>query len=303
MGKAELIERWNLVSKEHKYFVVKAGNHFEDWPLGRTAEGKYDLRGFNFKELSENLGSNVTGLNQAVFHNFDFSFTNFDQFEIKNCQFVNCIFDSVYCRDLVELENVFEHCQFHKVDFRRADIGIGNTKFEHCTFTACNLMRCCFQSPQFRHVDFVNCNLREFDFGGASFEYCRFEGTMSHVQFNGDYVKFRTNNPGYKKNEMLEVSFEKLDFYSIAFSYDCKLDHLKIKSDPNYILVKDFQSKCKKLYEKRQQYSEETIYFIELIYGVAFERNQNSYLFNKAECIDEDSNLTEMDEVFECLKN
>ncbi len=302
MGKEALIERWNSVSKEHKYLVINGGLNAENYPFGKTDEGKCDLRGFNFKELPESLGKDGSALNNVVFHNFDFSYSNFDQFKIANCQFVNCTFEVVYCRDLLDIENVFEHCQFHKVDFRRASIGVGNSRFENCTFKACNFMRCCFYSPQFRHVGFVDCNLREFEFGGASFEYCLFEGSMSHVLFKGDDLKSRTNNPGYKKNEMLEVSFENLDFYSIAFSDDCKLDHLKIKSDSNYILVKDFQFKCKELYEMRQQYTDETIYFIELIYGIAFERNQNSYLFNKAECIDEDSNLKEMDEVFEFLK-
>lgn len=303
MQTEEFIQRWYHLQMENNYLFTLFDSNLENAPFGKTDLGKYDFRGIDFKGLNASLNINGLNFKNIVFRNCDFSFSNLDHVILENCQFINCTFVSVYCRDLLDLENIFESCHFCKVDFRRASIGNRNSKFNHCVFDTCNFMRCFFASPQFTNVEFVNCNLRELDFGGSSFENCLFEGKMSYVLFKGDDPTSKINNSEYKKNEMKNVSFEKLDFQTLAFSDNCNLENIKIMSNPNYILVKGFKRKITELNQLRNQYTTETIDFIEIQYGIAHERNQNSYLFNMEDWIDEDSNLAEMIEVFNFLKN
>ncbi len=125
---------------------------------------------------------------------------------------------------------------------------------------------------------------------------------MSYVLFRGDDLRFNIKNPGYRKNQMKHVSFEKLDFNFLGFSDDCNLDYLKLKSSSKYLIAHNFICKTKELFQTRNRYTNETIDFIEILYGVATERNQNSYLFNIDDWIDEDSNIDEINAIFHYLK-
>ncbi len=306
MDRKEYIERWSDFKTEYSKLitglVLKSTLLLDSLPFGKTENNKYDLRGINLKEIDDFIENQKPNLTEIVFQNCDFSYSNFDNLKIEKCQFINCTFVSVYCRDLMEIDNLFKQCYFQKVDFRRAEIGIQNSKFDECIFEKCNFIGCFFSSPQFTNISFVNNNFREIDFAGSSFENCLFEGTMSHIAFRGDVPKYRNDNPGYKVNQMNQVSFEKLDFNVLVFSEDCKLDQVKINSNPKYLMVHDFKSKTKELYHVRNQYTEDTIDFIENLYFVAKDRNQNAYLFNTEDWFDEDSNVEEINAIFDFFR-
>ncbi len=306
MIRTEYIERWSDFKMEYSNLLIglisKSTLFLDYLPFKKTENGNFDLRGLNLKDVDVLVENQGAKLKDIVFQNCDFSFSNFDNLRIERCQFINCIFVSVYCRDLYEIGNVFNHCTFQKVDFRRALIGNENSKFNDCIFENCNFTSCSFYSPQFTNISFVNCNLRELDFAGSSFENCLFEGKMSYVLFRGDDPRFNLKNPGYRKNQMNRVSFEKLDFNFLGFSDDCNLDYLKLKSSTKYLIAHNFKCKTKELFQNRNQYTIETADFIEILYGVATERNQNSYLFNVDDWIDEDSNIDEINAIFYYLK-
>lgn len=305
MSKKQLKERWRSVQDQYEVFLndllTEQTVVLENLPFGYTEEGKCDLRGINLKGFDVNASSNRMVLNEVLFENCDFSFSDFEDLNLEQCQFNDCLIVSANWKNLLEFENRFNQCVFHKVDFRHAFIGNRNSKYDTCTFDACNFQKCFLYSPQFLNVEFKNCNLKYIDFSGASFENCLFESKMSNVTFRGECIESNNENSGYKKNEMKQVSFEKLDFHDLDFSNDCHLDDLKVKKDPKYLLVKDFKSKMTKLYKARDQFGLNTKIFIEVFYGVAIDKDQNSYLFNVEDWTGGKYDSSKMKEVFNLL--
>lgn len=305
MSKKKLIERWNSVQNKKEVFLndlsTKNAVVLENLPFGFTEEGKCDLRGIHLKGFDEHSSNNRMGLINVVFDNCDLSFSDFEDLSLEQCRFTNCSIVSANWENVLEFENQFVNCNFQKVDFRHAFIGNRNSKYDACTFDSCNFQRCYFYSPQYLNVAFNNCNLKHFDFNGASFENCSFEGSMNNVTFRGKCPESKSETSVYKKNEMKQVSFENLDFHDLDFSNDCRLDDLKIKQDPKYLLVKDLKVKITQLYKTRDKYSLNTKIFIEVFHGIAIDRDQNSYLFNVEDWTGSIYDSSEMKKVFQLL--
>jgi len=148
--KNKLTERWKNDSlwREKWEIVMKCFLSSEN--IGKFDNSYYlpngylDLRGFDFnervdfakytdKDYSSLIRETFGIIKKKKFENVDFSYVNLCERRMKNCQFINCIFNSSDFSGIQEFECQFINCNFYKGKFN-GFIGVGQSLYKNVLF-------------------------------------------------------------------------------------------------------------------------------------------------------------------------
>ena len=164
---------------------------------------------------------------------------------IENCLFDNCMFEKADFSHIADHGNIFNNTSFKTCKFQRAAIGYKGTRYDSCTFENCNFTGAIFIRGEFNNCHFLNCKLNGLDFNACSFEYCLFEGKLVDVWFRGGYgYSYGDKEFGIaKRNQMLNVSFEKAVLEDLTFSNECDLSTIKLPQSGSYLLFDNWMKR------------------------------------------------------------
>ncbi len=188
-------------------------------------------------------------IKKAIVEYADFSFSSFKTTWIENSVFNKCIFNNVNFSNFSDHGNRFIDCNFLSCKFIHSSIGYEGSNFSKCTFDNCNFQKSIFIRTEFIGTKFINCKIKNLDFNASFFEDCDFEGLIENVWFRGNFpltsdIK-EFGQP--KRNEMLNVSFEKAELRDVTFSDSCNLSTIRLKNDNSHLRYGKWNKRLQKL--------------------------------------------------------
>jgi hypothetical protein len=204
--------------------------------------------------LSDFRGLDLNGLKIKGFktENSDFSNSNFNNSWIEKSTFINVKFDRVDFTEISDSGNLFNKATFFNCNFNKAGIGYEGSQYLNCIFDNSIFTKAVFIRSEFNNSQFINCKLKGVDFNASSFEKCIFIGKLDAVWFRGGYsLSSDIKEFGKaKKNQMLDVSFEKAILEGVNFSNECDLSRVTPPVTGNYQIFNDWKDRLEYLKTK-----------------------------------------------------
>jgi uncharacterized protein YjbI with pentapeptide repeats len=236
-----------------------------------TADGYLDMRGFpfyngiNFAEYTDKYKDMIQEIQESrwiisnkSFKNVDFSLSDFTQRYMNKCEFINCIFDNVIMRGIMEEQCSFSDCIFRKGIYG-GSLGLGESIYSNVQFQNVKIHGTQMWWPDFENCTFDNCHLRGTDFGGAHFKNVKFIGKVDMVWFRGkmpDRLRKRSrweDNVRWEQVLPMEVDFSEAILSDLTISDSCDLSDVVWPNDGScyfipdlYCVINDIEERLKK---------------------------------------------------------
>lgn len=214
--------------------------------LEKTTDGKYDLRGFDFKK------NEIRFIRNIVFENIDFSNCNFENVEFSKVTFRNCLFIDVKFI-LSRFEVCFvEDCKFQKAKFSYfiiENIGDNCGWVKNSNFIESKLHNFKSLFPIIDNCSFENCDFLKCDFDGSRLSNCKFIGDIKNLVIGG--ITYGFHDPFWRffrrfdpkknidkySNKMINIDFAEANMFGVFFQNDVDITNCKFPKGEIYFEV------------------------------------------------------------------
>jgi uncharacterized protein YjbI with pentapeptide repeats len=193
-------------------------------PLGRH-DGRIDVRGLEVPDpqvggsyrvgglqFTETYG--VPELHRLSLEGVDFTGARLSHVRMRNCRFVNCVFDRASCRGWRLWDCTIEECSFRGADLRESALGPwphGVNTWANDDFSGADLRELVIKGANFEQCDFSESRLDGAELHQCTIRGCRFQGRMERVIFEGREL------PARPFPVEIEVDFSHAYFADVEF--------------------------------------------------------------------------------------